>query len=507
METFALAAISLTIATSLLIKKKIDPLHRSYGLLCLVLACERGGYFLLSVTGGEFWGIVHVLGVAILAPLLVFFSRHFIGDQEPMVSGKVTWYVFAGACGAGFLYLLFRETHALAPLGLYGYTTLALAWCFVALVRTALGAEGVRKKRLGYVVIAVVAWGLMSLSDILRVAGFPLPSLSEIAGAGLVYFILIIIVYPRLPELHEIMARAVIIFILIFFVTALFYIIGFIFGTSEPLPAFNLVFMASFIVVIFIDPVKLLLKRAVSLFLFDGRVAFTSLFALEDEVEKEKSLFLEEMSRGLAHEIRNPLGSIKGAAQYLKTGTDPAEAQQLLDVITEETDRLGNVVSRFLSYANPYVVDAKPRDMNALVERTLDLIKRDDFPDGIVVTTDLAPDLPPVPLDEEQFMQVIFNIVLNALEAMPDGGTLTIASAPHEGEGVRAVELTIRDTGPGIARDDMKKLFKPFFTTKKGGTGLGLAICRKIISEHGGYIGVSSQAGKGAEFNIILPVN
>lgn len=507
METFALAAISLTIATSLLIKKKVDPLHRSYGLLCLVLACERGGYFLFSVTGGEFWGIFHALGVATLAPLLVFFFRHFIGDQEPMFSRKMRWYVLAGACCAGLFYILFRETYTFAPLGLYGYTILVLAWCFIALVRTALGAEGVRRKRLGYVIIAVVAWGLLSLSDILQFAGFALPSLSEIGGAGLVYFILIIIVYPRLPELHEIMARAVIIFILIFFVTALFYIIGFIFGTSEPLPAFTLVFMASFIVVIFIDPVKLLLKRAVSLFFFDGRIAFTSLFALEDEVEKEKSLFLEEMSRGLAHEIRNPLGSIKGAAQYLKTGTDPAETEQLLDVITEETDRLGNVVSRFLSYANPYVVDAQPRDMNALVERTLDLIKRDDFPDGIVITTDLAPDLPPVPLDEEQFMQVIFNIVLNALEAMPNGGTLTISSSPYEGEGFRAVELRIRDTGPGIARNDIKKLFRPFFTTKKGGTGLGLAICRKIISEHGGYIGVSSQAGKGAEFNIILPVD
>jgi len=165
------------------------------------------------------------------------------------------------------------------------------------------------------------------------------------------------------------------------------------------------------------------------------------------------------------------------------------------------------VVSRFLGYANPYVVDAKPRDMNALVERTLDLIRRDDFPESIVITTDLAPDLPPVPLDEELFMQVIFNIVLNALEAMPDGGTLTITSAAHEGGEGRTVELTVADTGPGISRNDMKDLFKPFYTTKKGGTGLGLAICRKIISEHAGYIGVSSQTGKGTEFNIVLPVD
>lgn len=448
------------------------------------------------------------MGVATLAPLCVFFFSRFIGHRDVLFVRNMSWYVLVGACGAGIAYLLFQE-HYVIPVstGLYGYTILVLALCFAALIQATLRAEGVRRKRLGYVVIAVVVWGLLSLSDILRLAGFQMPSLSEIAGAALVYFILIIIVYPRLPELHEIMARAVIIFMLIFFVVALFYTIGFIFGTSEPLPAFNLVFMASFIVVIFIDPVKLLLKRAVSYFFFEGRIAFTSLFALEDEVEKEKSLFLEEMSRGLAHEIRNPLGSIKGAAQYLKTGADPDEAQQLLGVITEEADRLGNVVSRFLGYANPYVVDAKPRDMNALVERTLDLIRRDDFPESIVITTDLAPDLPPVPLDEELFMQVIFNIVLNALEAMPDGGTLTITSAAHEGGEGRTVELTVADTGPGISRNDMKDLFKPFYTTKKGGTGLGLAICRKIISEHAGYIGVSSQTGKGTEFNIVLPVD
>ncbi|MDD5475672.1 MAG: ATP-binding protein [Syntrophales bacterium] len=506
METFALAAISLTIATSLLIKQRKDHLHRSYAFFCLILACERGAFFLFGITEGEFWRISHALGMAALAPLLVLFFRNLIGEHEALLSKKIFWYVFAGACCTALFFLLFMESQHPAEFVIYGFAASVLGLCFTALIRSTVGAEGARKKRLWYVLIAVVIWGLLSMSDILQQAGYAMPALSEIGATALVYLMLIIIVYPKLPELYEIMARAGIIFFLILFVAGIFYAVARAFGTLSSLPDFNLVVMASFIIVIFIDPVKLLMKRAVSHVFFDGRVAFTSLFALEDELEKEKSLFLEEMARGLAHEIRNPLGSIKGAAQYLKAGADAGESEQLLGVITEEVDRLGNVVSRFLTYANPYVINAKPHDMNMLLERAIDLIRRDHFPESIIIEKDLAPDLPHVNLDEEQFMQVIFNIILNALEAMPEGGVLTVSSALREEEGSLSVDLTIEDTGAGISKDNMRKLFKPFFTTKKGGTGLGLAICRKIVTEHGGYMNVTSQSGKGTAFHIILPV-
>ena len=507
METFALAAVSLTIAVSLLIKKKKDPLHRSYAVLCLVLAFEKGAFFFYGITTAELLKFLHATGMILLAPLLVHFARRFIGEREALLSSRVVWYVAVLGILDAVLFFVFHGRTALAAPLLYGYVYAIVGWCFAVLAFAALKAEGIRKKRLRYVLIAVAVWGVLSISDSLQQAGFAVPALSEIGAAVLVYFVLIVIVYPKLPELYEIMARATIIFVLVLFVAGLFYAVAAVFGNAPtPMPDFNLVLMASFLIVIFIDPVKLLLKRAVSRLLFEGRAAFTSLFALDDEVEKEKSLFLEEMARGMAHEIRNPLGSIKGAAQYLKTESESEETRQLLTVITEETDRLEKVVSRFLSYANPYVVNAAPRDVNVLVERALSLIRRDEFPESISIVTDFAADLPLVEIDEEQCMQVIFNIVLNALEAMPEGGTLTLSTALLEDERMRAVNLTIRDTGGGIPREAAKQLFKPFFTTKKHGTGLGLAICRKIISEHGGYIRVSSHPGKGSAFHVILPV-
>lgn len=506
METFALAAVSLTISISLLIKRKKDPLHRSYALLCLALALAKFSLFFHQAVGHELLRMGHIAGMIVLCPLLVAFARRLMAGGETLLTESTPWYTVAGGVIVAAVVFSFKDNEVLVRIMLYAYLMVVMAWCFAALLISVLQGDGIRKKRLSYVAIAVTVAVLFSVSDVLRQFGFATPILSEIAFAVLIYFVLIVIVYPKLPEFYEILARALIIFVLVLFVTGVFYAVVQAFGRGSALPDLKLVLMASFMVVIFIDPVKLLLKRTVSHLFFEGRTAFTSLFALDDEMEREKSAFLEEMARGLAHEIRNPLGSIKGAAQYLKSESGSPETEQLLEVIAEEVDRLERVVSRFLSFANPYTVNLVPRDINTLVERALELIRRDKLPKDISIETNLSQDLPPVEIDEEKFMQVVFNLVLNALEAMPDGGTLTLSSSLLEDERMRAVKLTVEDTGVGIRKEHMKQLFKPFFTTKKEGTGLGLAICRKIVGEHGGYIRVSSQSGKGTRFHVVLPV-
>jgi signal transduction histidine kinase len=180
------------------------------------------------------------------------------------------------------------------------------------------------------------------------------------------------------------------------------------------------------------------------------------------------------------------------------------EQRKLLDVITEEVNRLNRVVSQFLDYARPYAPELRPRPINAVIEKALALVEADRISGCIHIQLELHPHLPPVPMDQEQIHQVILNIALNAIEAMPEGGTLTIRTSRIESDAGDAVGISIRDTGLGIRREALKQIFTPFFTTKERGVGLGLAVCQRIIRNHGGRIRVKSIPGQGTIFYIRL---
>ena len=215
-------------------------------------------------------------------------------------------------------------------------------------------------------------------------------------------------------------------------------------------------------------------------------------------------MLLEEMAPVLAHEIRNPLGSIKGAAQYLRSEVPNEEDQRLVDVIIEEVNRLNSVVNQFLSYAKPYRLNLKHQDVNAVIAKAISIIRANDLTERVVIEEELRPELPPVNIDAEQIIQVILNIAFNALEAMPEGGRLTFRTRRIDSNLGEAVGISIRDTGKGIKKDDLRNVFKPFFTTKERGVGLGLAICQRIVKSHGGHIRVKSLPGQGSIFYIRL---
>ena len=225
--------------------------------------------------------------------------------------------------------------------------------------------------------------------------------------------------------------------------------------------------------------------------------------------ERDRLAALGEMAAGLAHEIRNPLGAIKGAAQCLDPKTVPPEEREFIEVIVEEVNRLNGVVTAFLDYSRPLKQHFGPTDVNEVVTRTVRLIQN-DVPGNISMKFELAEGLAKVDADAEQLKQVLINLVQNAIQAIGStrGDIVVRTQKPERFGDFRApdaVEIQVGDTGPGIPADQQLNIFVPFFTTKEKGTGLGLAICQRIVKNHGGNIAVQSKVGDGTSFSIRLP--
>ena len=227
---------------------------------------------------------------------------------------------------------------------------------------------------------------------------------------------------------------------------------------------------------------------------------------------------LGELSAVVAHELGNPLNAMSGHLQLFQKEMSPREPDRHLAIIRAEIDRMTSIIQHILASTRTEIQSA-PVDLNAVIEDVQHLIVPSLSRDRIVLKTDLAPSLPHVAGDQRALHGVIFNLVTNAMQAMPDGGELEIVTSPSiEGSagnsvffrGARlkdgAVRLTVRDSGCGIAPEHLSRIFDPFFTTRhdEGGTGLGLAMCQRVISSLGGRIGVESVFGHGTRFIVDL---
>ena len=233
---------------------------------------------------------------------------------------------------------------------------------------------------------------------------------------------------------------------------------------------------------------------------------------LEEEMRRKEWLAsLGEMSAGMAHEIRNPLGALAGAMQMLRKDLQADEtSQRLMDIAIREATRLDGIITEFLQYARPPALNLGEFDLNKVLAETLDLVQHEARTrPNITIETSLSEDALSGQVDQNQMKQVFWNLATNAFDAMPSGGCLTIATGCRKvdaaGRKADVAEISFQDTGGGIPRKDLDKIFLPFFTTKSHGSGLGLAAVHRIVDLHGGWIKVESREGQGTKFVVCLP--
>lgn len=222
---------------------------------------------------------------------------------------------------------------------------------------------------------------------------------------------------------------------------------------------------------------------------------------------------LETLVAGLAHEIRNPLSGMRGAAQLIESHTSKqAKAAECAEIVIEEIDRLEGLMSQLLELSGPPKVDLVAVNVHQLLDHVIG-IEASAGPAGRFVRQ-FDPSLPGVLGDPARLTQVLLNLVRNASDATRDDGRITLVTRMETnyrvagaGRAGRFLTIEIHDDGPGIPADDLERIFAPFFTTKSHGTGLGLAISQRIVSEHGGVLRAKSTVGKGATFSVTLPVD
>lgn len=216
--------------------------------------------------------------------------------------------------------------------------------------------------------------------------------------------------------------------------------------------------------------------------------------------KSDKLAVVGQLAAGIAHEIRNPLTSIRGFVQMLQVGL---RKDEYLEIMLSEIDRMEAIISEFLVLARPKISVFKPTDLRELLEKTVTLFNAQAIIQNVQILNEFHPDLPLVMCDGNQLKQVFINILKNAIEAMPNGGTVRVSSGVGS---PGRVFVRFADSGVGIPEERLKKLGEPFYSTKEKGTGLGLMISYKIIEEHQGWIHVESEVNKGTTVEIILPV-
>jgi two-component system sensor histidine kinase HydH len=230
----------------------------------------------------------------------------------------------------------------------------------------------------------------------------------------------------------------------------------------------------------------------------------TEIRRLQQEIARSRRMAsLGSLAAGVAHEIRNPLSSLKGFATYFRERyRDIPADRETAEVMITEVDRLNRVIGQLLEFARPMAMTLVPTSLPMVIRHALKMVDGQAREKGIGIEAELPPEIGEIPLDADRMSQVFMNLFLNAFAAMEAGGTLCVSIARQDD---RMIRISISDTGAGIRKEDLPRVFDPYFTTKPSGTGLGLPIVQKIVEAHGGEILLASEPGQGTTATVLLP--
>ncbi len=229
--------------------------------------------------------------------------------------------------------------------------------------------------------------------------------------------------------------------------------------------------------------------------------------AQQELVSRERLAALGELSAIVAHEVRNPLGAIFNSLATLKRSVPPNEdARELLGIVREEAERLNRMVGDLLDFSRPHEVRRRPTSLAGVIEGALNAVERALSTSPVKLRSDVPDELPRAPVDAQLIHQALVNLVMNAIQALPNGGTVTIHARTEPKEAPRFLRLEVEDDGPGIPQELADRVFQPFFTTRASGSGLGLAVVKRIAEAHGAELTLESPAGRGASFVLALPL-
>jgi signal transduction histidine kinase len=241
-------------------------------------------------------------------------------------------------------------------------------------------------------------------------------------------------------------------------------------------------------------------------------VSIENAMLYEDALEAQKKLYQADklatvgaLAAGLAHEIKNPIAAIKGFSQVIGKAVEENDAEAIKDfkdVVPRQLDRINEIVEKLLTLSRPPKLEKKKIDINVLLNEIVRLVEKQALKQRVEIVKSFE-DLPQTLADPEQLTQAFLNLILNAIQSMPDGGQIEIRT---KFMGTDRIVVEIIDNGMGIPKEKRSKIFDPFYTTKAGGSGLGLSVTQKIIIDHHGKIEVDSEVGKGTAFTVVLPI-
>jgi len=390
-----------------------------------------------------------------------------------------------------------------------GFFWILLGYGFVLLTQAVRRATGQTWNRLKYLTIAVgVGWiGTHPLFlQAFHVDVYPYTNFFVALYPLLVAYA---IMRHQVMDINVVIKRTLVYSIVVSVVTVLYFILFYfierIFSHTVGYRSVPLTIgIIAFFSMIFI-PLKNYIQRIIDKYFFHGSIDEINAenIKLRGEIQKtEKLKAVATLAAGMVHEIKNPLTGIKTFAEYLpQKHNDPVFMQKFQKIVGMEIDKINNIVKQLLEFATPSELNIKGTDISNLLNETCDLLNSDFLKSNITLTKKYMP-LPKIQIDLVQMKQVFLNLLLNAKDSMPDGGTIEIKTQKNQSG---QISIKISDTGEGIDKEDLKHIFDPFFTKKTVGTGLGLNVVHGIVTKHNGSINVESATNKGTTVEIMLP--